>query len=109
MRVSLFAAPGDSALGGIVDRNLDRDLVTEQDLDIVHAEFARDMGGYDHIVRQLDLEGCVGQNLNDRTFKLQNVIFRQKNLLLSIIQSGCGSQTIVRRIGPSAVSATVCS
>ena len=52
---ALLAAPGDSALGGIVDRDLDRDLVAEQNLDIVHAEFAGDMGGYDHIVRQFDL------------------------------------------------------
>ena len=106
---ALFAAPGDSALRGVIDRNLDCDLVAKQDLDIVHAEFAGDMGGYDHIVGQFDLEGCIGEYLNDWTFKLHYVIFRQKNLLLSIIQSGCGSQTIVRRIGPSAVSATVCS
>ena len=109
MRVSLFAAPGDSALGGVIDRNLDRDLVTQQDPDIVHAEFTGDMGSYDHIVRQFDFEGRVGENLNNGTLKLHYVIFRQKNLLLSIIQSGNGFHTIVSRIGPSAVRATVCS
>ena len=108
MRRSLFASPGDSALCRIVDRNLDRYLISEQDLDIVHAELSGDMGGYDHIVRKLYLEGCVGENLNYRTFKLDDIVFRQNNLLLST-SVWMRDQTFVRRIGPSAVRATVCS
>ena len=86
MRVSLFAAPGDSSLRRVIDRYLDRDLVAEQNLDIVHAEFTGDMGGYDHIVRQFDLEGRVGKNLNDCTLKFDYIVFRQNNLLLSVIR-----------------------
>lgn len=86
MGLSLFASPGDSALGGIIDRDLDRNLVTEQDLDKIHAELTGDMGGYDHIVRKLYLEDCVGQYLNDSTLKFDYIVFRQKNLLLSVIR-----------------------
>ena len=41
------------------------------------SELAGDMGGYDHIVRKLYLEGCVGKSLNDRTFKFDYIIFSQ--------------------------------
>ena len=109
MRRSLFASPGDSALGGIVDRDLDRHLVTEQDLDIVHAELSGDMGGYDHIVRQLYLEGCVGKNLNDSTLKFDYVILRQNNLLLSTSAWRMRDYTFVSSTTPSGVRATVCS
>ena len=66
------------------------------------------MGGYDHIVRKLYFEGCVGKNLNDRTFKLDDIVFRQNNPLLST-SFRMRDQTFVRRMTPSAVRATVCS
>jgi len=44
------------------------------------------MGGYDHIVRKLYLEGSIGKNLNDCTLKFDYIVFRQNNLLLSVIR-----------------------
>ena len=44
------------------------------------------MGGYDHIVRKLYLEGCIGEYLNYGTLKFDYVILRQNNLLLSDIR-----------------------
>ena len=90
MRLSLLASPGDSALRGVVDGHLDRHLVAEQNSDIVHAKLSGDMGGYDHIVRKLDLEGCIGKNLDYGSLKFDYIVFRQKNLLLSGIRfRGC--------------------
>ena len=67
------------------------------------------MGGYDHIVRQLYLEGCIREYLDDGTLKFNYVILRQNNLLLSDIRVADAAYTFVSRMGPSAVRATVCS
>ena len=109
MQRSLFASPGDSALRGIIDRDFDRHLVSEQDLDIVHAQLSGDMGGYDHIVRKLYLNGCIGEHLDDGALKFNYIILRQNNLLLSDIREADAAYTFVSRMGPSGVRATVCS
>ena len=36
------------------------------------------------LIRQLDLEGRIGQSLNNDTLKLNNVVLRQKNPSLHI-------------------------
>lgn len=77
--LSLFCTPGYTTLGGIVDRDLDGDLVSGKNLDVIHSELSRDMSSYYHIVRQLYLEGRVGQRFDYRAFKLDNVILWQNN------------------------------
>ena len=74
-----FCSPRDSSLGKIIDRNLDRDLITGGYLDIVHTELARDVGGYNMLVGKLHFEYGVRQSLNYRTLEFNNVILRQNN------------------------------
>ena len=59
----LLFPPGNATLGKVIDRNLDRYRVAGQNLNIVHAELARDMCGHDVTVGQLDLEGGVRKSL----------------------------------------------
>jgi hypothetical protein len=53
----------------------------------------------DHVlIRQLDLEGSVGQRLNDNAFKLDYIVLRQKNPSLHIglcaTVQNCGSISV---------------
>ena len=76
----LLFPPGNATLGKIVDRNLDRYRVAGQNLNIVHAELARDMCGHNVTVGQLDLEGGVRKCFQHyAVFKLDKIILRQKN------------------------------
>ena len=80
LSVRLLFPPGDAALGEVVDRDLNRYRVTGQDLDIVHAELARNVGGHNVPVGQLDLEGGVRKCFQDNAvLKLDKIILRQKN------------------------------
>ena len=78
----LLRAPSYSALRRVVDRNLDRDLISEQDLDVVLTEFAGDVCGDHHIILQLDFEERVRELLHDYAFKFHDIVFlfRQNNL-----------------------------
>ena len=75
----LLRSPGYTTLGKIVDRYLYGDLVSRQYSDIVHSKLTGNMSGYDMPIRQLDLEGGVGQRLDYRTFKFNYIILWQNN------------------------------
>ena len=75
----LLGTPGYTTLGEIVNRYLYGNLVSRQYSDIVHSELARDMSCYYMLIGKLHLEGRVGQCLNYRTFKFNNIILRQNN------------------------------
>ena len=75
----LLCTPGYATLGEIVNRNLDGYSVTRQYSDIVHSELSRDVSRYYMLIGKLYLEGRVGQCLNYRTLKLDNIILWQNN------------------------------
>ena len=77
--VSLFSSPRDSSLGEVVNGNFDRNLITGEDLDIIHAELARNMSGDDVPIGKLNLEYGIRQSLNYRTLEFYNVVLRQNN------------------------------
>jgi len=76
---SLFRSPRNSSLGEVVYGNFDRNLVTGEDLDIIHTQLTRNVGGNDVPVGKLDLEYGIGQCLDDRTLEFYNVVLRQNN------------------------------
>ena len=63
----LFISEGDSSFGQIIRRHFDLDFVTGQDLYVVHAHLARDMGDNHVAVVQLHAEHGVGQGFDDGT------------------------------------------
>lgn len=76
----LFCAPGNPSLGQVINRNLYGNAVTGQNFDIVHAKLAGNVRGYNVTVWQLHLKAGVGQCLNHRAFKLDNIfLLCQKN------------------------------
>ena len=75
----LLCTPGYATLGEIVNRNLDGYSVTRQYSDIVHSELSRDVSRYYMLIGKLYLEGRVGQCLNYRTLKFDNIILWQNN------------------------------
>ena len=75
----LLRSPGYTTLGKIVDRYLYGDLVSRQYSDIVHSKLSRYGSRYYVAVGKLYLEDRVGQCLNYRTFKFDNIILRQNN------------------------------
>ena len=76
----LFCAPGNASLGQVINRNLNGYAVTGQNFDIVHTKLAGNMCRHDVTVGQLHLEARVGQRLNDRTFKFNDIfLLCQKN------------------------------
>ena len=77
VRISALRTPRNPTFRRVIDRNFDRNLITGQYFDIVHSEFAGNMRGNDHIIRQLHLEGRVRQCFYDDTFKFDYIIFRQ--------------------------------
>ena len=76
----LLFPPGNATLGQVVDRNLDRYRVAGQNLNIVHAELARDMCGHDMTVRELYLECGVRKCFHDNAvFKFNQIVLSQNN------------------------------
>ena len=61
VRFSLLVAERDSTLREVIRRHLDPHFVSRQDLDIVHAHLARDMGGDFMAVLKLHAEHRVGK------------------------------------------------
>src|SRR5690606_18558124 len=61
-------AVGDATLGEVVGGQLDLDLVTGEDADVVLAHLARDVRGDDVTIFQPNTEGGVGEGVNDLTF-----------------------------------------
>jgi len=72
----LLGTPSNASLGQIVYRHLNGNLVTGEDSYIVHSEFTRYVSSNYMLVRELDLEGCIGQSLNYDTLKLNYIILR---------------------------------
>ena len=92
--LNLFRTPGDTALFQVVDGNLNGYLITGQNFDIIHAQLSGNMSRDHVLIRQLDLEGRVGQCLNDDALKLNNIVLRQKNPSLRFRMCGYGNQKL---------------
>ena len=75
----LLCTPGYATLGEIVNRNLDGYSVTRQYSDIVHSELSGYRSRYYVSIGKLYLEDRVGQCLNYRALKFNNIILRQNN------------------------------
>ena len=75
----LLCTPGDSALGQVINRNLNGHAVTGQNSNIVHSQLSRDMSRYDMLIGKLYLEGRVGKCFHNCAFKLYYIILRQNN------------------------------
>ena len=76
---ALFAAPGDSALRRIVDRNLDRYLIARNYFYIVHTHFTGNMRCYYVSVCKLYFEHGVGQYFSYDALAFDYVGFSQNN------------------------------
>ena len=72
---ALLVAIGDPALGEVVGRHLDDDLVARQDPDVVHPDLSRDGAHDDLAVLELDVEHGIGEGLYDLALKLNCVLF----------------------------------
>lgn len=83
MVVLLLVAVGDATAGQVVRRNLNDDLVSRKDADVVHPDLARDGAENGLAVLKLDVEHCVGQRLDDLALKLDGVLFAHLWLTLS--------------------------
>ena len=81
----LLCSPGYAALIEVVNRDLNSYAVTGQYSDIVHTKLSRNMCGYYMTVGKLYLEVGIGQCLNYRTFKFNNIILWQNNPSSAII------------------------
>ena len=74
--IRLTTAIDDAALGEIVWRQLNGDLIASQDADVVFAHLARDVRNHRVPVRELNSERGVGKGVNDTTFHLDGILFR---------------------------------
>lgn len=109
-----LGSPRYPALGEVVNGDLNSYFIAGQYANIVHSQ----LPGYvshDYVpIRELDLEGCVGQCLKHNAFKLNYVIFCQNNpsLLFSSRVTDFIHQSLsisVSILGPSGRIATVFS
>ncbi len=75
----LFRTPGYTALGKVVDRYLNGNLVSRQYSNIVHSKLTRNMSCYYMPVGKLYFEGRVRQRLNNCTFKFDHIVLWQNN------------------------------
>ena len=71
----LFRAPGYTAFGRVIYRDLDGYLVTGQNPNIVHSELSGQMRGDYHAVGKFDFEFGVRQRFDHLTFKFNNIVF----------------------------------
>ena len=71
----LFRSPCNTALGQIVWRHFDRDLVSREYSDKVHTKLPGNVGCDQVSVGQLDLKHCVWQCLPDDTLNLDHIFF----------------------------------
>ena len=106
----LLCTPGYASLRKVVNRDLDGNLITRQNSDIVHSELARDMSSYYMLIGKLYFEGRIGQCLNYCTLKFNNIILWQNNpsSATNFVTYQLLSTRVVI-ITPSEVSATVFS
>src|SRR5262249_31008530 len=75
-RAALLEAVGDAALGEVVGRHLDQDLVTGEHADAVLAHPTRGVGDDFVLVLELDPEHGVGQQFGDDTRKFEDFFLR---------------------------------
>ena len=75
----LLCAPGYASFVEVVNRNLYGYAVTGQNSYIIHSELSRNMSSYYMLIGKLYLEDRVGQCLNYRALKFNNIILRQNN------------------------------
>ena len=73
---SLAMAIGNAALGKVIGRHFDFDLVARNDLDEIMPDFSRDMSKDLVAVVQLDTVHGAGEHLQDRSFHFYNISFR---------------------------------
>ena len=76
---SLFSSPCDSSLCKVVYGNFDRNLISGENFNIIHAKLTRDMSSNDVPIGKLNLEYGIRQCLYDRTLEFYNVVLRQNN------------------------------
>src|SRR5690606_42062826 len=67
----ISGAVGDASLAQVVRRQLDTNLVTGQDADVILTHFARNMRGNDVPIFQLHAEHGVGQGVDDSAFHFE--------------------------------------
>ena len=72
---SVLAAPNNSTLREVVRAHFQLDGIARNDLDIVHAEFARYVRRDDEPVGKLNFERCVGEGFHDDAFRFDYVVF----------------------------------
>ena len=78
----LLASPGDPALGQIIRRHLNSYLITGQNLDEIHPEFAGNVCQNGVSVADVDSEHCIRQCIDYDALNLDYVVFCQvRNLL----------------------------
>ena len=75
----LFRTPGYTALGKVVDRYLNGNLIARQYSNIIHTKLSRNVSCYYVPVGKLYLEGSVRQSLNDCTLKFNHIVLWQNN------------------------------
>jgi hypothetical protein len=66
----LLVPIGNPAFGQVIRRNLNLDLVSGKDSDIVHPDLARYVGKHFQAVLQFDPELCVGKRFKNFAFHL---------------------------------------
>lgn len=74
----------DSASGEIIRGQFDGHPIAGQYPNVVHPNLARNVGQYFMTVFQLDAKHGIGQRFNDRAFYFNDILFSQKNPLLSL-------------------------
>lgn len=81
----LLGAIGDAPLAEVVGADLDGDLVSSEDADVIFAHSPRDVGGDDMPILQLYPKGGIGQCLDDAPFHLDELFFCHRPCGLSLI------------------------
>ena len=80
----LLEAIGDAPAVEVVDRQLHRNSVAGQDLDVVHAHLAGNVGENGVTVLKFHLEHRVGQGFEHRALEFDYIFFSQKLLLQAV-------------------------
>lgn len=80
----LLEAIGDAAAVEVVDRQLHRNSVAGQDLDVVHAHLAGNVGENGMTVLEFHLEHRVGQGFEHRALEFDYIFLSQKSLLQAV-------------------------
>ena len=85
LRSYLFAAIGDPPAVRVVHGKFDRNLVTRQDLDVMHTHLAGNVSQYLVAVLELNPKHSVGQCFEDCALKFDNILFCQRYSFAQIV------------------------